>query len=81
MRVCITSANLIIYSLDDGKSKEVCVCVCVGGNGGYIGKFLLSFIFLRGESERRINQCCALVRNTSPYADGARKTDATYSIN
>lgn len=79
----ITSANLIIYCLDKGGVKKCVLCLSMWlDDGGCIGHFLLSFIFFsRGSSERRINQCRASVRNTSPYGDGARKTDATYSIN
>lgn len=88
------SANLIIHSTQGSRSKEDEVKVGRGGarraDRGYIGNFLLSFIiifffffffFLSAKSKRRINQRCASVRNTSACADGARKTDATYSIN
>lgn len=73
--MCITSAKLIIYSM-----RGVCVCVCKRGTQDVLEIFCLA-LFLWGESERRINQRCASLRNTSPYGDGARKTDATYSIN
>lgn len=79
--MCITSANLIIHSAHGRRSKEE-VNMCVGGGRQRIyWKFFAELYFLLGKSERRINQRCASVRNTSPYADGARKTDATYSIN
>lgn len=81
--MCVTSANLIIRSAHGRRSKEeVNMCVEEGGGRQRIyWKFFAELYFLLGKSERRINQRRASVRNTSPYADGARKTDATYSIN
>lgn len=80
--MCITSANLIIHSAHGRRSKEEAnMCVEQGGGQRIYWKFFAELYFLLGKSEWRINQRCASVRNTSPYADGARKTDATYSIN
>lgn len=78
----LTSANLIIHSARGRRSEEEVNMRVEGGRGRRIyWKFFAELYFLLGKSERRINQRCASVRNTSPYADGARKTDATYSIN
>ena len=52
--MCITSANLIIYSMDGGGREEeetcgvcvcVCVCVCVGWTEDVLEIFCLALFF------------------------------------